>query len=134
MSTKSPTYLTRVAELKATKALAQRYPGMASAIKPYVTAEAAALDLTGKSIEELVRLGVGHADVEWGAREDWENSTDDSETWISCQGMVEYRLGISSDGRGGFYLTYLVEDSWRSTKHIKTAKGLISAVARWSRG
>lgn len=132
MATKTTTYTTRAAQLSAVKAFARRHPGMAKAIQPFVQAEEAALDLTGKSLEELLHLGVGDASVEWGARDSWGNDTSDEDVWLSCIGYVEYRLGVSSDSSGGFTLTYCVEDEWRANKYIKTAKGLIQAVAKWA--
>ena len=132
MATKSPSYMTRVSQLSSVKAFARRHPGMAKAIQPFVHAEEAALDLTGKSLEDLLKLGVGDASVDWGARSDWGNDTDDEDVWLSCVGYVEYRLGVSSDGHGGFHLTYCIEDQWRGEKHVKTAKGLIQAVAKWA--
>lgn len=133
MASKIPSYMTRVSQLSGAKALARRHPGMAKAIQPFVLAEEAALDLCGKSLEELVRLGTEGSTVCWGPQPSWDNDLSDGEIWISKANYGEWRLGISASEWGGYGLTFCFEDEWRDSKHIKTAKGLVAAVERFSR-
>lgn len=134
MAAKIPSYMTRVSQLNGAKALARRHPGMAQAIRTYVRAEEAALDLTGKNLEGLVRLGIGDYSVSWGPRPDWSNDLSSGQVWISRLGYGEHRLGITSEESGGYGLVFCFEDREQAWKRLKTAKALVAAVERFARG